>query len=381
MLAPKARADVRRGVKGIVAAAGAARVLNLHALAAEAPEDPDYGKRPMFIHPVLNRSIIMKHNVPWGQEDNLAPRRFNSTKIVFPFDQRDLNLGGQVLFVDQPDFSSALTRLLDYTDLPLDRDVAVLRALDGLPTLDPFLVRETLNQRRIEVGRCYCRLSETDKAEMINFVAGEIEALIRLCFGRVEMNDRRTQRLSQLLLTEQDSAELEPLRDIFRMGASEFSEAMFCWKAFLYYRWRSRTLAPMLRSTLRSLSAIQDGRYGRMDSVFVVTAKRQLELAVTTAWREVGQRLRLYDQAFASLTEQANPDGFQSFLMRGSSLFLELGTRIGQMEQMVSFWNYCFSAERLAGMSPDQVLDGLRDLMQALSIGTGLKPIRGPRPR
>ncbi|MDP3747511.1 MAG: hypothetical protein Q8Q88_10740, partial [Phenylobacterium sp.] len=138
MQAPKAGGGVR-SLKGIVATAGAGRVLNLHALAAEVLDDPDYGERPLFIHPVLNRSIIMKYNVPSGEEDNLAPRRFNSTKIVFPFDQDDLDLGGQGLFVDQPDFPNVLARVLDYTDLPFGRDVMVLRTLDRLPTLDPFL--------------------------------------------------------------------------------------------------------------------------------------------------------------------------------------------------------------------------------------------------
>src|SRR5581483_1989955 len=167
MQAPKHVVGGRNSLKGMVSAAGAARVLNLHALAAEAPDDPDYLERPLFIHPVLNRSVIMKYNVPAGQEDNLAPRRFNSTKIVFPFDPYDLDLGGQVLFVDQRDFPRTLTRILDYTDLPMDRDMRVLRILDRLPTLDPFLVRETLNQQRIEVGRCYLRLSTADQAEML----------------------------------------------------------------------------------------------------------------------------------------------------------------------------------------------------------------------
>ncbi|WP_421934338.1 hypothetical protein [Phenylobacterium sp.] len=371
MQAPKAGGGVR-SLKGIVATAGAARVLNLHALAAEDRDDPEYNQRPLFIHPVLNRSIIMKYNVPSGEEDNLAPRRFNSTKIVFPFDQDDLDLGGQGLFVDQVDFPNVLARVLDYTDLPLGRDVRVLRTLDRLPTLDPFLVRETLKQLQIDVGRCYSRLNSADQTEMLAFVAGEVEALIRQCFGEVKSNDRRSRRLSQLLLAEQDNAELQPLRDIFRMDVSEFAEAMFSWKGFLYYRWRSRTLAPMLRSTLKSLLAVRAGRYGRIESAFVVSASEQVQQTITAAWREVGQRLRLYDQAFASLTDQENPDGFRSFLMRGSGLFMEIGARIGQMEQVVSFWNYCFSAERLAGMSPEEVLDGLRDLLQALSIGTGL---------
>lgn len=357
-----------RSLKNIAAMASSARVLDLHALAAENLEDPDYLEKPLFAHPVLNRSIIVKHNARPGDEERLAPRRFNATKIIFPFDQFDLNLGGQFLFVDQHDFLSALTRHLDYTDLPLDRDVAMLRIIDKLPTLDPFLIREVLNRQKIDVGRCYYRFSKGDKAEMLGFVAGEIEALIQLCFGDMEANGKRTRRLSQLLLADQDSPELEPLRLTLRMDESEFSEAMFSWKAFLYYRWRSRAVAPQLKATLKSLSGIRARRYERDELSFVLAAKRLLEETITNSWREVAQRLKLYDRAFASLTQQENSDSFRTFLIHGSSLFIELGERIGRLEQVVSFWSDRFGDQHLSATSPDDVLDGLRDLLQSLSV-------------
>ena len=239
--APPSKVSTREyGLKSMVAKAGSVRVLNLHAIAIGALGDPDYSDRPMFIHPVLNRCIIIKHNMPVGAEDKLAPRRFNATKIIFPFDQNDLNIGGQSLFIGQSNFMGSLSTLLNYTDLPLDRDMEVLLAMDRLPTLDPFLLREVLIKQQLDVGRCYCVLSESDKVEMLAFVAGEIEALVRLCFRETDKSDERCQQFAQLLLAEQNGAGLEPLRQIFRMTVAEFSDAMFCWKAFLYYRWRSQ---------------------------------------------------------------------------------------------------------------------------------------------
>ena len=363
-----------RSLKGIAATASSARILDLHALALEAPEDPDYLESPLFLHPLLNRSIIVKHNLGSDEDDRSGPGRFNATKVIFPFDQSDLDLGGQFLIVDQRDFIGALTRHLDYSTLSLDRDLAVLRAVDRLPTLDPFLVREILNQHQIEVGRCYYRFSQCDKAQMLDFVANEIESLIRACVGELKENDKRTQHLSQLLLADQGSPELEPLRATFRMEPAQFSEAMFSWKAFLYYRWRSRTLAPMLRRTLRSISQIQSRRYEHGDLSFIDRAKRMLEKTITSSWREVGQRLRLYDLAFASLTDQESADGFRSFLVHGSHLFLELGDRIGRLEQVSSFWDDRFGGERFTDLAPDEVFDGLRDLLQALSVRIGGEP-------
>jgi hypothetical protein len=228
------KSNVRENsLKAVVAKTGSTRIMNLHGVSGEVLRDSEYAELPMFVHPVLNRSIIMKFNLQVGAEDKLAPRRFNSTKLIFPFDRNDINLGGQALYIDQPNFDGALASLLDYTDLDVERDLKVLRALDKLPTLDPFLIRESLSQQQIDVGRCYCMLSESDKDDMLAFVAGEIEALVKLCFREMDGNDERSQHFAQLLWAEQNSVGLEPLRQIFRMKPAEFSDAMFCWKAFL----------------------------------------------------------------------------------------------------------------------------------------------------
>ncbi|MFI4976933.1 MAG: hypothetical protein ACHP84_20555 [Caulobacterales bacterium] len=361
-------------LKGIAATASSARLLDLHRLTVEKPDDPEYAERPLFVHPVLNRSIIVKHNVRSGEDDRHAPRRFNATKLIFPFDAIDLGLGGHFLFVGQPDFVPALTRQLNYAELPLDRDVAVLQTLDRLPTLDPFLVNQMLNRQQIEVARCYFRVSEADQAEMLGFVSGEIEALIRVCFDDVQADDTRTRRLAELLLANQDSPELEPLRVGFRLDAAEFGEAMFSWKAFLYYRWRSRKLSVMLKSTLSSIAAIQARNCGRDELRLLDGRKRLLQSAVTSTWREVGGRLRLYDQAFSSLTERETAADFRDFLLSDSSQSIELGDKIGRVEQVVSFWRYRFGAEQIRDMGAEAVLDGLRDLLQALGLTASAAP-------
>jgi hypothetical protein len=355
-----------RNLKAMVATSSSARILNLHGLAVEPPDDPAYVAKPMFVHPVLNRAIIAKHNVAPGEEERIAPRRFNATKIIFPFDPDDLNLGGQFLFVDQIDFLVALTRQLDYGGRVLERDVAVLRILDRLPTLDPFLVREALAKQKIEVDQSYYRLSPPDKAQMLGFVEGQMESLIRLCFADLDPSDARTRRMSKLLLADGDSNDLAPLKTTLQMDDEDFSEAMFAWKAFLYYRWRTQTLAPVMKSVLRSISKLTRRRYDEDSKAIVLRAKGLLEDTITETWREIGQTLKLYDRAYLGLTEDQKPEKFRRFLSDGASLFVSLGERIGRLEQVASFWTY--RLDQHANMSPDEVMDNLRDLLQGLGV-------------
>lgn len=355
-------------LKDMVATWPSARMLNLHGLSTEPPADSDYFIRPMFAHPVLNRAIIVKHNVRPGEEERAAPRRFNTTKVIFPFDPRDLNLGGQFLYVDQQDFVPALTRHLEYGDLPLHRDVAVLRILDKLPTLDPFLVREGLASHRFAVDSCYYRFSEPEKAHMLGFVEHEIESLIELCFGEVKALERRAKRFSQLLLADHDSPELEPLRVTLRMDGPEFMAAMFAWKAFLYYRWRAHALTPALKETVKSIGRINKRRYNTDALRFVVAARTLLETTIAKSWREIGLKLQMYDDAYDGLTHDQKPDNFRQFLSNGANLFIDLGNRIGVLEQVVSFWDHRLTKHHTGHMSPDDVMVAMRDLLQGLSI-------------
>ncbi len=355
-----------RNLKAMVATSSSSRVLNLHGLSAEQPADPDKIPKPMFIHPVLNRAIIAKHNVAPGEEERIAPRRFNATKIIFPFDHNDLNLGCQFIFVEQVDFLVALTRKLDYRDLDLERDVAVLRILDRLPTLDPFLLSEVLAKQHIEVDQTYFRLSAPDKAQMLGFVQGQMESLIQLCFGGLDASGPRNERISRLLLSDGDGAGLEPLKATLNMDDEDFSEAMFAWKAFLYYRWRAQTIAPALKSTLRSIAKLSSRRCDADTLAIMVKARGLLEGAITSAWREIGQMLKLYDSAYQGLTQDKKPENFRGFLSEGANLFVGLGERIGRLEQVASFWTY--RLEQHGAMPPDEVTDNLRDLLQGLSI-------------
>ena len=367
-----------KSLKAMVEMSSSARLLNLHALTEERSADPARQSLPMFAHPVLNRAIIAKHNVAAGEEERLAPRRFNATKVIFPLDPRDLNLGGQYLFVEQHDFVGVLARHLEYGDLPLDRDLTVLRLMDRLPTLDPFLLREALAREDIEVDRSYFRFSEPDKVHMLSFVEGQMGSLIRLCFGELKPEDRRTKRLSRLLLADSDSPDLGPLQITLMMDDAAFAEAMFSWKALLYYRWRVQVLTPVLRATLKSIAAVGGKRYASDAREFVERARTLLQRSIAASWRDIGQTLGRYDRAYESLIEQRDPDSFRRFLMQGSGLFIDLGEGIGRLEQVVSYWSHRLRGHA-SGMGPDEVVDAIRDLLQGLSLTSGPEPEYAPQ--
>ena len=360
-----------QSLRSITARSASARVLDLHSLALDAAADPAHAERPMFTHPVLNRTLIVKHHPRPGEFEYADDHGAIVTKIIFPFDPDDLDLGGQFLLADDPDLVALLERHLDYRDGDLTRDVAVLQLLDRLPTLDPFLLHEAMVTHKVDVAPCYFRLSATDKAEMRDFVARQVETLIGLCFAGAAVSETQTKRLAGLILAEGDSPELDPLRLTMRMEPPEFAQAMFCWKAVLYYRWRSRALWPEVKATRRSIATVETSRFDLEAAPFVRAAIAQLEGLMSDSERRIAELFRIYDDVFDALTAQRSPDPFRRFLIDGPRLFARLGERMGRLEQLVSYWAHQFPGRKPRQMSPEAVFDGLRNLLSALSLGAG----------
>jgi hypothetical protein len=361
-----------QSLRSITARSSSARVLDLHSLALDAGDDPDHRERPMFAHPVLNRTIIVKHHPRAGEFEGATERGAIVTKVIFPFDPTDLDLGGQFLLVDDPDLVEQLARHLDWRDVDMTRDLMMLRLLDRLPTLDPFLLHEAAVANKIDISPCYFRLSVTDKTEMRDFVAHQVETLIGLCFGGMTVSDSQAKRLSELILAEGDSPELAPLRMAMRMESAEFAQAMFCWKAVLYYRWRSRMLSADVKATRRSINAVEVSRFDPDSARFVRAAIGQLETLISGCERRIAEMFRIYDEVFEALTAQRTPEPFRRFLIDGPRLFARLGERMGRLEQLTSYWSHQFPGLRTRQLRPEAIYDGLRNLLSALSLGTPL---------
>jgi hypothetical protein len=361
-----------QSLRSIIQRSSSARVLDLHSLARDCALDADHRERPMFTHPVLNRTLIVKHHPRPGEFEYGTDRSAIVTKVIFPFDADDLDLGGQFLLVDDPDLVDQLERNLDYRDADIGHDVMVLKLIDRLPTLDPFLLYEALTANKLDVASCYFRLSPTDKAHMLDFVARQVETLIGLCFGGIAVSEAQAKRLSELILSEGDSEELAPLRLAMRMEPRQFAQAMFCWKAVLYYRWRSRGLGPEIKLVRRAIASVEISRFDFDTAPYVRRAIAELERMMAESERKIAEMFRIYDEVFDALTAQKSPEPFRRFLVDGPRLFARLGERMGRLEQLVSYWQHQFPGRSVRQLAPEAVFDGLRNLISALSLGRGL---------
>src|SRR5690606_10487841 len=215
--------------------ASTSRVLNLAALSARHAHNPDHDRKPFFVAASLNGAVIVRHRLRDQEREAFDRPRFTATKLIIPFERSDLGLGGRSVFVSERGWLDAFEELRGEAP-DLQRDVAVLEAIDEMPSLDPFLLREHLRRRGFDISASHFEISAPDLARMQRFVGSEIAKLIELAYRDAE-TEGNTTRLVEALLSSRTDERLEPLRLTLRLERENYKEGIFAWKGFLYYKW------------------------------------------------------------------------------------------------------------------------------------------------
>jgi hypothetical protein len=329
-----------RSVRFLAALRGAStsRVLNLHRIAADQGDDSQHKEKPFFASPLINRSFLLKHRTRSDESYLFAGTRPTATKIIVPFDNSDLKAGGQSLFVDQRGYIETLRAAGHYNDETLQRDLWVLKLMDTVPSLDPFLLREHLRNNQIEVAPCYFAISDGDQERMYRFVKEEMTRLVVLAG-----DDAASNRMVSALLSNQIDEKLEPLRTTLALSPKDFREGVFSWRGFLYYKWSMAKFWPDVVGVLREISKIQPtGTMTATQQTDLAAHRRTIIEMVRDNGNHVSKVLSVYDNSFQDLVQKQTPKTFRDFLMGAPHMFVELGEKLGAISHIVSFWRYRF---------------------------------------
>src|SRR6185437_5352081 len=113
-------------------------------------------------------------------------------------------------------------------EVGMKRDMDILRLIDSVPSLDPFLLREHLRSNDINPDPSYFEISNADQQRMHDYAATEISRLTAMASGARASSS--TARMVQALLSSQVNERLEPLRATLKLDPEEFCEGVFSWR-------------------------------------------------------------------------------------------------------------------------------------------------------
>ena len=358
-----------RSLRALDRTASTSRVLNLLAIETQSGQRPEHREAPLFRNRILNTALVVKHRLRSDDIFLFDEIRPNATKIIIPFERSDLGLGGQSFFVGQRGWVDLLREACnEHTDMA--RDLATLRLIDQLPSLDPFLLREHLRRHGVMVASCYFALSTADMEQMQSFVAGEISQLINLAFrdaGRV-VPGARTARLVEALLSTDVDGRLEPLRETLVMDTESFKEGVFSWKGFLYYKWMLTRLWPELNTVGGEIARLSiTGNREAETARYLEDTRKRLRHGIVVERKAIMRALDVYDRAFEDLIENGRPQAFREFLLRAPDMFLSLGEKVGVIAHIASFWRYRFQPGQPLVADIEEAVDIFQDFDAGLS--------------
>jgi len=363
MVAQRDRAS--RSLKGLERTGSTSRVLNLAAIAARQTERGLEPAAPFFEAGVLGGALVLKHRLRGDEVSAFNHPRYTATKLLIPFERTDLSLGGRSLFVGERNWTRTLGSLHGAAAAH-PHDVAILEALDELPSLDPFLVREQMKRRHFALAATYFALSEGDREQMHSFVRGELEGLVRLACG-VERVGHETERLVHAILSGEEDTRLESLRGALHLGEVEYGEGLFCWRGLLYYKWSLGQLTPLLADISGELGAVRlRGARSQATLDHVYALKNQVAGGFARRTTQVAIALGEYETAFALLRDQVDPAAFSRFLIEAPSSFRSLGEDVGVLSHAATYWRLRFPrGEPLLALA-DELIDILEEYALAL---------------
>ncbi|ESQ84823.1 hypothetical protein AEAC466_07130 [Asticcacaulis sp. AC466] len=343
------------------------RVLNLAKLYTAYNENEDYIAKPMFEHSALNRAVILKHTLRLDERDLFPNGRRTVTKIILPYDPYDLKLGGRSFFYRQTQFETLMRSYLGIEDLGKNRDARILRCIDELPSLDPFLLREHLDKAGFNPSGVYFQISAADLKAMTAFTAREIENLVNIAFGGTKGGGAT--KLGNKILSDKLNQTLAPLQETLHMSDEEFQEGIMCWRGFLYYKWCHVELQDGLREVLAGIGSHRiSGTYDDHLRTYLRKARPRIARAIIGMINDAKETLTHYDDVYTALATRGDPEPFRQFLLFGSELFVELGQKIGTLNHIASFWRFRMARLNKKGVKPLQDIE-FADILMDFEAG------------
>jgi len=342
--------------------ASTARVLNLICTHRNNAGSTEIAQAPFFKNRMLDRTIILKHRLRPHEYAAMSSPKPTATKILIPIDTSDLRAGAHSFFVGQKNFDQLIVEVFGDDLKPGSRDRRVLELVDGLPSLDPFLLRECLRSNDLEPARAYFNISDADIARMHEFVRQEVMALVSLSSGDAQGTYGHSSRLVDKLLSNAPDSGFEPLKETLKLTDQEYMDGVFSWRGFLYYKWVLRDLEDPLKRVVDEILKIQPrGPKNPEASRYIPEARTRLEAAIAEASASVGAMLDVYNKAYASLTEDGKPNAFRDFLLTAPGMFSSLGEQLGAIQHTISFWRYRFPEAQARLVAPDELMDVFLD--------------------
>lgn len=338
--------------------AGSTRILNCLNISQRITQSPP-PHALLFKNRFLNRAILIKDRPPIQpgqrppstdktrqQSPQQAEKSRIGIKLYFPFDPEKIYDGGQYVYFNpdtiQSHLISSFGRPEGLSQDDYDHDIKILQALNSIPTLDPFLVRDRLNGENIPIDDRYLMLTPEEWKQVQHHIRNKIRPMVAMAMPDGLTNaEEHIKPMMEAFWNARDLKALDPLIAAFRLPRDQTAEMIYAWKGIAFFEYHYSNVQAKVVEFARWLG-------GNIFSHLTLPKTELIEL--TSIRDQIRQKtkdhlssctliLKDYSESYDKLFQrQESPTPFINFLNESPKYFWALGESIMRMLHATETW-------------------------------------------
>ncbi len=329
---------------------GSARVFDLQGRSRDLAKRPGLpAPKPFFNNRNANRLLILKYAPPAHERVALRSERAVQTKLYLPFNDQNIEEGGKTILLSDTRLELALEEQLALSPrhdaAAFRHDRPILDTLDGLPSLDPFLMRDRMDIDGHNIDSAYFAFAEGELERIKGFVRDKMNKVAAFAMqDKVNTADGQeaVERLTQKLWEANDAAALAPVIRAFRINPANAPEIVYGWKGTIYYDYEYSRQRSAWESMLEWLSHGARPREGAVGAA--ARDLDELRVAARNAllvhWARATEKLNRYRFCFDELfLHKKDAAPFVDFLRDSKRTFWELGDSLSRLSHSHAVWD------------------------------------------
>jgi hypothetical protein len=297
----------------------------------------------MFLTEGLNNAFIFKFprfgegkDAPAADLDELQskkPPRPIETGLFVPYDVKDAARGGYAIYLRQTNYAALLREFLGVDVEGANQfatDVDILNMIDDLPSLDPFLMKESFGLAGFKVSPKYFEINAKEEREIRDLIQDKILPIVGTALGvrsRLDLINKSKGFLESIWDPTLPEAAL--FVSAFGISAGDAGSVFGAWKGITYYQYafqRNRERLALVFSWMGSeLSVPTDIQQNRAYAEQQRMYKHSVITRMKDMVRELGQIFREYESCYSEFLDRANPKPFREFLLSANQIYWLLG--------------------------------------------------------
>ncbi len=281
-----------------------------------------------------------------------------STIVYFPYDTNNLYDGGESLNFNDSGFVGALSFKISKGDISaelqerIDEDMATLKLLDSMHSLDPFLFKTRAEQVDAEarIHDSYYAISASEWEKIRVPIRDKISKLVVKALGAANPsgdNSEREEYVERFLMKiwqAKDVQGIEPFIKAMQIVPARAPEIFFAWKAVCYYQVRFAELLEALKTMFqwagnnRLCSPVDIASLSTAEVDQIKERREILRTKMRDGYVSANRVISEYENSYNQFVDEDRPQTFMSFLENAENSYLLLASHVSVATHSVNLW-------------------------------------------